>query len=174
MHQQMCTTRKPFQRLGGLLRTTRTTIKRSNKLSNEKVHCRKVSATFSRSLKCGNFQGKCKNAMFLRTVFANEKTHLGPTLNTCKVGAWRAMLKNFHSLLFSAQRLVHVCWCTSDGQVPSKNPLPQVVCRNLLEICVCKLCPFGRGFSWVFFSHKKNQSKTSDSKTLEKINWLKN
>ena len=74
------------------------------------MHYRKVSATFSRSLKCSNFQGKCKNAIFSRTVFANEKTHLGPTLNTCKIGAWRAALKNFHSLLFSVQRLVHVCF----------------------------------------------------------------
>ena len=53
-----------------------------------------------------------KMQFFSRTVFANEKTHLGPTLNTCKVGAWQAALKNFHSLLFSVQRLVHVCWCT--------------------------------------------------------------
>ena len=112
VHQQMCTTRRPFQRLGGLLSNHPNQNKKDNKLSNEKVHCRKVSATFSRSLKCSNFQGKCKNAIFSRTVFANEQTHLGPTLNTCKVGAWRATLKNFHSLLFSAQRLVHVCWCT--------------------------------------------------------------
>ena len=109
----MCTTRRPFQRLGGLLSNhPNQNQKKNNRLSNEKVHCRKVSATFSRSLKCGNFQRKSKNAIFSRTVFANEKTHLGPSLNTCKVGAWRAALKNFHSLLFSAQRLVHVCWCT--------------------------------------------------------------
>ena len=112
VHQQMCTTRRPFQRPGGLLSNHPNQKNNNNKLSNEKVHCRKVSATFSRSLKCGNFQGKYKNAIFSRTVFANEKTHLGPTLNTCKVGAWRAARKNFHSLLFSAQRLVHVCWCT--------------------------------------------------------------
>ena len=104
----MCTTRRPFQRP----EQSPEPKPKNNKLSNEKVHCRKVSATFSRSLKCCNFQGKCKNEIFSRTVFANEKTHLGPTLNTCKVGAWRAALKNFHSLLFSAQRLVHVCWCT--------------------------------------------------------------
>ena len=58
------------------------------------------------------FPRKVQKCNFSRTVFANEKTHLGPTLNTRKVGAWRAALKNFHSLLFSAQRLVHVCWCT--------------------------------------------------------------
>ena len=115
MHQQMCTTRRLFQRLGGLLTNHPNQNQKNNKLSNEKVHCRKVSATFSRSLKCGNFQGKYKNAIFSRTVFTNEKTHLGPTLNTRKVGAWRAALKNFHSLLFSAQRLVHVCWCTFVG-----------------------------------------------------------
>ena len=112
VHQQMCTTRRPFQRLGGLLSNHPDQIKKSNKLSNERVLCRKVSATFPRSLKCGNFQEKCKNAIISRTVFANEKTHLGPTLNTCKVGVWRAVLKIFHSLLFSAHRLVHVCWCT--------------------------------------------------------------
>ena len=67
-------------------------------------------------LKCGNFQRKCENAIFSRTVFANEKTHMGPTLNTCKVGAWRAALKNFHSSLFSAQRLVHVCRATTNVQ----------------------------------------------------------
>ena len=113
VHQQLCTTRRPFQLLGGLLSNHPSQNQKNNKLSNEKVHCRKVSATFSRSPKCGNFhQGKCKIAIFSRTVFANEKTHLGPTLNTRKVGAWQAALKYFHSLLFSAQQLVHVCWCT--------------------------------------------------------------
>ena len=96
--------------LGGILSNHPNQNQKNNKLSNEKVHCRKVSATFSRSLKCSNFQGKCKNAIFSRTVFANEKTHLRPTLNTAK-WSWRAALKSFHSLLFSAHRLVH-CWCT--------------------------------------------------------------
>ena len=50
-----------------------------HKLSNEKVHCRKDSAT--RALKCRQFQRKCNNAIFRGpTVFANDKTHLGPTL----------------------------------------------------------------------------------------------
>ena len=71
------------QRLGGLLSNHPNQNKRNNKLSNEKVHCQKVSATFPCSLKCRKFQGKCKNATFSRTVFANEKTHFGPTLNTC-------------------------------------------------------------------------------------------
>ena len=107
MHQEMCTTRKPFQRLGGLLSNHPDQTQKKNRLSNEKVHCRKVSATFSRSLKCNKFQGKRKNAIFSWTVFANGKTHLAPTLNTCKVGAWRAVLTTIHSLLFSAHRLVH-------------------------------------------------------------------
>ena len=110
--QQMCTTRRPFQRLGGLLSNhPNQNQKKNNKLSNEKVHCRKVSATFSRSSEMRQFPRKVQKIQFFsRTVFANEKTHLGPTVNTCKVGAWRAALKNYHSLLFSAQRLVHVCW----------------------------------------------------------------
>ena len=68
------------------------------KLESAQNFSRQISRHFSRDVS--------------RTVFANEKTHLGPALNTCKVGAWRAALKNFHSLLFSAQRLVHVRWCT--------------------------------------------------------------
>ena len=56
--------------------------------------------------------GKVKNAIYSRTVFANGKTHVGPTLSTRTVGEWRAALKTLHSLLFSAHRLVHVCWCT--------------------------------------------------------------
>ena len=68
MHQQRCTTRKPFQRFGDLL-SNHPNPKKNNKISNEKVHCWKVSATFPRSLKCGNFQGKCKNEFFFTAHF---------------------------------------------------------------------------------------------------------
>ena len=59
-----------FQRLGDLLRNHPERNPNSDELSSEKVHCRKVSATFSHSLKCTNFQGKCKNTIFSQTIFA--------------------------------------------------------------------------------------------------------
>ena len=91
VHQQMCTTGRSFQRVGGLL-------------SNKKVRCRNVSATFFTLSEMQQIPKKVQNAIFLRTVFADVKTQLGPTLNTRKVGAWRATLTTFipcHFLLIS-------------------------------------------------------------------------
>ena len=75
------------------------------------------------------FPGKVQNAIFSRTVFVNERTHVGPTLNKCKVGAWRAALKSLHSLLFSAHRLVHVCWCTL-GALREIAKTMRILCAN--------------------------------------------
>ena len=85
----MCTNkcRRPFSASWGPSEQSPRQKPNYDELSNEKAYCRNVSATFSRSLKCSTFQRKCKNAFFLRTIFANGKTHLGPTLNTWKVGA---------------------------------------------------------------------------------------
>ena len=46
-HQQMCTTGRTFQRLGGLLSNHPAQNQESDELSNEKAHCKK-----KRSLKC--------------------------------------------------------------------------------------------------------------------------
>ena len=112
VHQQMCTTRRPFQRFGGLLSNHPNQNPKDDEFSNEKVRCRKVSATLSRSLKCWEIQEKCKDAIFSRTVFANEKTHLGPTLTTCNVGAAGSTKKPSILAIFCslacAHLLVHV------------------------------------------------------------------
>ena len=65
-----------FRRLEGFLSKRPDQNPNNNTLSSEKVHCRKVSATFSRSLNCCKFQGKHKNAIFPRTVFADGKNSL--------------------------------------------------------------------------------------------------
>ena len=102
-----------FSVLGASWAITQTKIKKQQIIKSESALPKSFCNFFALSeVQQFPSQGKCKNAIFSRTVFANEKTHLRPTLNTCKVGAWRAALKNFHFLLFSAQRLVHVCWCT--------------------------------------------------------------
>ena len=79
VHQQMCTTGRPFQRLGGLL-SNHPNQNQDDKFSNEKTHCRKVSATFSRSLKCWEFQGKYKNAFLFADRFRKYENSLGTNI----------------------------------------------------------------------------------------------
>ena len=96
LHLQSWTTRRPFQCSGGLLI--------NQKKKQEKVRNCGSSATLLRSLKCDNFQGKRRNTILVRSVFANARAHLRPALNTCKVGAWRAALQKliFLAILCSA------------------------------------------------------------------------
>ena len=99
-----------FQRLEASVQTPGPNI-----FSSETAHCQHISATFSnfpRSLMCNALQGKCKNASFPWTVIDSGTTHLSPTMNTCKVGAWWVALDSLHSLLVYTHRLAHVCWCT--------------------------------------------------------------
>ena len=121
-------------RFGGLLSNHPNQNQKDDEFSNEQVHCRKVSATFSRSLKRWEIQGKCKNAIF-SGPFSQMRKLMGPTLPTCNVGAWRAELKSLYSLLFSSHRLVHVCWCTLGALTVRLNAAFFLVCRD---------------FGWVF------------------------
>ena len=125
MHQQMCTTGRPFQRLGGLLSNHPNRNQKDEEFSNEKVYCRKVSATFSRSLKCWEIQGECKIVIFSRTVFANEKTHFGTNIehmqSRCMAGS--AKKPSFLAIFCSSAcaRLSVRVWC------PLTLPISKVI-----------------------------------------------
>ena len=54
-----------------------------------------------------------------------RENSLGTNIEHMQSRCWRAALKD-HSLLFSAQRLVHVCWCTLGALWP--NWPAQVCC----------------------------------------------
>ena len=136
VHQQMCTTGRPFQRLEGLLsnHSPPPPQKKKNKkqlyIYNEKVHCRNVSATFSRSIfPAWNFQA----------ILANEKTHLGPTLNTCKVGSWRAALKE-------PSFLAILCSSACDRLMVHGAMRPEMITQIIQKqfFCVTDVCAIGK------------------------------
>ena len=65
-------------------------------------------------------------------------------VNTCKAGAGWAVLKTLHSLLFSADWLVHFCWSTIVALPRSESvELPQGSAFFLFQSCYspasCKL-----------------------------------
>ena len=113
----MCTTTcaQPeghFQRFGGLLTNHPDQTPNNAELSSEKVRCQKVSATFF-TLKVSKFQEKCKTCNFSADCFCKWESSLETNIehmqSRCIAGGAQ---KELHSLLFSAHRLVHVCWCT--------------------------------------------------------------
>ena len=74
------------------------------------MRCRKLRKSFC------NFSALSPEKAQTCKVFVDRgrkwETHLGPTMKTCKVGARWTALTTLHSVLFSAHRLVHACWCT--------------------------------------------------------------
>ena len=68
-----------FQRLGGLLTNHLDQNPNNDKLSSEKVHCRKVFATFSRSLKCSKFK-KVQKRNFFGDRFRKWENSLGTNI----------------------------------------------------------------------------------------------
>ena len=80
VHQQMCTTGRPFQRLGGLLSNHPNKIKKTtNSQMRESALPKSFCNFFALSEMLGN-PGKVENAIFSRTVFANEKNSLGTNI----------------------------------------------------------------------------------------------
>ena len=121
-----------FNIFGASWAITRTKIQKNYKLSNEKVHCRKVSATFSRSLKCGNFQGNCKFNFFADCFRKWENslvTNIEHMQSRCMAGSAKKL--SFLAIFCSAacaRLLVHVrCPLTFSLTEKMRTPLRRVM-----------------------------------------------
>ena len=91
--------------------------------------------------------GKVPKWNFLGAFSTNEKTHLGPTLNTCKVGTWWATLKIFSFLAIfcssaCACLLVHVrCPLTkTDSKLTLSKNRASSPKKIEQRVCGCMKC----------------------------------
>ena len=78
----------------------------------------------------GNSRASANMQLFSLTVFANEQTQLGPTLNTRKVGAWQAALKTFTHRYFL---FIGVSTFVGARLVPSDISTMRTTCQSSCE-----------------------------------------
>ena len=130
VHQHKCSTGRPFSvSWGPPEQSPGPKYKQRRELSSDE----KFLLLFRALSNSTNFQGKCNNALFARTVFATGKTHLGISMNTYKVGAqWAESF--FLCFFFSAHQLVQVCWCMSlpSESTPYISP-GHIICRLVAQ-----------------------------------------